>query len=56
MLDPMADILRGAPLRTLRVLLEEKDPQRTWGGLKRELTPEGHYLWLCEYHAARYRV
>jgi len=27
----------------------------TWGGLKRVLTPEDHYLWLCEHHAQEYR-
>ncbi len=45
----------GAALRSLRQLLEEKDPQQHWGGLKKVLTPEGHYLWLCEYHAGNYK-
>jgi len=45
----------GAALRALRQLLEEKDPQHHWGGLKKVLTPEGHYLWLCEHHAAEYK-
>ncbi|MFN6566356.1 COR domain-containing protein [Dendronalium sp. ChiSLP03b] len=45
----------GAALRALRQLLEEKDPQQNWGGLKKVLTPEGHYLWLCEHHAAEYK-
>ena len=45
----------GAALRALRQLLEEKDPQQHWGGLKNVLTPEGHYLWLCEHHAAEYK-
>ena len=44
----------GSALRALRLLLNEKDPQQYWGGLKPVLTPEGHYLWLCEYHAALY--
>src|SRR5262249_17097583 len=44
----------GPSLRAVRKLLEEKDPRRTWGGLKRTLTPEGHYLWLCQYHVAEY--
>lgn len=44
----------GAELRALRRLLEEKDPQRQWGGLKRVLTPEGHYLWLCGHHSVEY--
>ncbi|MCC5665284.1 leucine-rich repeat domain-containing protein [Nostoc sp. CHAB 5784] len=45
----------GAALRALRQLLEEKDPQQHWGGLKNILTPEGHYLWLCEHHASKYK-
>ncbi|WP_017720441.1 hypothetical protein [Kamptonema formosum] len=53
-LDPQhAD---GAALRALRQLLDEKDPQQHWGGLKKILTPEGHYLWLCDYHAKQYKV
>ncbi|WP_375480544.1 hypothetical protein [uncultured Nostoc sp.] len=38
----------------MRQLLDEKAPQQHWGGLKNVLTPEGHYLWLCEHHAAEY--
>ena len=45
----------GAALRALRQFLEEKDPQQHWGGLKNVLTPEGHYLWLCEHHALEYK-
>lgn len=45
----------GAALRMLRRLLEEKDPQHHWGGLKKVLTPEGHYLWLCQHHAEEYK-
>lgn len=44
----------GGSLRNLRKLLDERDPHHTWGGLRRMLTPEGHYLWLCQYHAAEY--
>ena len=44
----------GAALRALRQLLDEKDPQQHWGGLKKVLTPEGHYLWLCEHHREEY--
>lgn len=44
----------GSALRALRKLLDEKDPQQHWGGLKKVLTPEGHYLWLCEHHARAY--
>jgi hypothetical protein len=45
----------GATLRTLRLLLEEKDKLQLWGGLKRVLTKEGHYLWLCKHHADEYK-
>jgi internalin A len=48
--------LQGAALRALRKLLDKKDPQQHWGGLKKILTPEGHYLWLCDYHAKQYKV
>ena len=48
--------LQGAALRALRQLLDEKDPQQHWGGLKKILTPEGHYLWLCDHHAKQYKV
>jgi hypothetical protein len=44
----------GAALRAVRQLLDEKDPQRNWGGLQKVLTPEGHYLWLCGWHAEEY--
>ncbi len=45
----------GAMLRSLKLLLEEKDKQQTWGGLKRILTKEGHHLWLCPHHLAEYK-
>ncbi len=45
----------GADLRALCLLLDVKDPQQVWGGLKKVLTPEGHYLWLCDRHAAEYK-
>lgn len=47
--------LQGAALRALRELLDEKDPHHHWGGLQKVLTPEGHYLWLCEHHAQQYK-
>ncbi len=46
----------GAALRALRQFLDEKDPEKHWGGLKKILTPEGHYLWLCDHHARAYKV
>jgi GTPase SAR1 family protein len=48
--------IQGAALRVLRYLLDKKDPQQQWGGLKKVLTPEGHYLWLCDYHARGYQA
>jgi small GTP-binding protein len=43
-----------AALVALRQFLDEKDPKQRWGGLRKVLTPEGHYLWLCKYHAREY--
>lgn len=51
-----AERIEGMELRALRVLLDKEDPQHGWGGLKKVLTPEGHYLWLCEEHAGEYRI
>lgn len=45
----------GAALRELRHVLDQKDKRQIWGGLKRMLTKEGHYLWLCRHHAEEYR-
>jgi hypothetical protein len=45
----------GAMLRALKLLLEGKDKQQIWGGLKRILTKEGHHLWLCPHHLAEYK-
>ena len=47
--------VEGFQLRALRVLLDEVDKAHEWGGLRKVLTPEGHYLWLCEHHAQEYR-
>ncbi len=44
-----------ASLRGLRHLLTELDPKQEWGGLRKMLTPEGHWLWLCKGHADAYR-
>ncbi|MGD1867049.1 MAG: COR domain-containing protein [Phormidesmis sp.] len=40
----------GAQLRAFRSLLDEVDTTHEWQGLKKWLSPEGHYLWLCPYH------
>jgi len=37
----------GASLRGLRQLLMELDPRQQWGGLKKTLTPEGHWPGHC---------
>src|SRR5262249_52429003 len=57
-LDVTADPERveGPALRALRALLDKKDPQHQWGGLRKVITPEGHILWLCDYHAQQYRT
>jgi len=44
----------GAALRQLRSVLETKDKTQ-WGGLKRVMTKEGHWLWLCPEHANKLR-
>ena len=44
-----------AQLRAVRSFLEELDPGKIWGDLQPVPTPEGHYLWLCDYHASEYR-
>ena len=46
--------VEGAALRGMRDLLNELDPKQRWGGLKKVLTPEGHFLWLCKHHAKEY--
>jgi hypothetical protein len=51
---PEVEPAKGAALRAVRKLLDEKDPAQHWGGLRRVLTPEGHYLWLCDHHAETY--
>ena len=40
----------GAALRELHSLLNELDPSRHWGGLRKVRTKTGDYLWLCPEH------
>ncbi|MDC3986546.1 hypothetical protein KEG57_39085 [Polyangium jinanense] len=54
--DDRLERVDGATLRIVRSLLDDLDPRKAWGGLRKVLTPEGHYLWLCDKHAAAYRV
>ncbi len=51
-----AERIEGAALRALRELLDDVDKEHYWGGLQKILTPEGHYLWVCDEHAKEYRV
>jgi small GTP-binding protein len=54
--DRGPSLAEGAALRALRTALDKVDAKRDWGGLRKVLTPEGDYLWLCEQHAQEYRV
>jgi len=51
-----AERIEGMKLRALRALLDKEDSAHEWGGLKKVLTPEGHYLWLCAKHKAKYKA
>lgn len=53
-LDDEMQSVTGAELRALRVLLEELDGVRHWGGLEPVRTPEGDVLWLCPHHRKAY--
>lgn len=44
----------GADLRSIRQLLNEIDPYRKYGGLRRMLTASGEYLWICPVHVREY--
>lgn len=46
----------GPDLRMIHQLLHALDEQHEWGRLKKVLTPEGHYLWLCEEHVTEYEI
>ncbi len=48
--DELITQAEGAALREFHSLLLELDERRTWGGLKRVLTPTGDFLWLCPRH------
>jgi hypothetical protein len=49
--DAASVLAEGSEWRVLRRFLDHLDPSREWGGLRKIRTPEGHYLWLCKYHA-----
>jgi internalin A len=44
----------GDEMRMLKMLLKEKDTGERWGRLKKLMTKEGHWLWLCPEHYAEY--
>ena len=44
----------GAGLRQLLIFLREIDPTERWGDLRRAMSPEGDFLWLCPAHHAEY--
>ncbi|MGH8888023.1 MAG: COR domain-containing protein, partial [Egibacteraceae bacterium] len=44
----------GAGLRSLRTLLLEQDPSRSFGGLRRVRTASGDFLWICADHYLEY--
>jgi internalin A len=48
--------LEESALIEFRKLLDEIEPDWRNRGLKRILTPEGHYLWLCNEHAKEYLI
>ncbi|MCP4700859.1 MAG: GTPase [Gammaproteobacteria bacterium] len=45
----------GESLRVLRRFLDKQPDKPEWGGLRRTLTPEGHWLWLCDAHRKTYQ-
>ena len=45
---------QGAGFRELFSLLHELDPHHRWAGMRRFLTPQGDYLWICPDHHKQY--
>jgi hypothetical protein len=52
---PVERASNEADFRALESLLLKLDPERSWGGLSRTVTPEGLTLYLCRHHAESYR-
>jgi hypothetical protein len=53
--EPAIHATTEADFRALESLLLKLDPDRTWGGLSRTVTPEGLTLYLCHEHCEVYR-
>ena len=53
--EPAARAVNDADYRALLAMLTKLDPDQTWGGLSRTVTPEGLTLYLCADHLAGYR-
>ena len=45
---------QGAAFRELFSLLHELDSRHRWAGMRRFLTPQGDYLWICPDHHKEY--
>ncbi|MDA1313910.1 MAG: leucine-rich repeat domain-containing protein [Acidobacteria bacterium] len=45
---------QGAGFRELFSVLHELDPKHRWGEMRRFLTPQGDYLWICPEHHREY--
>ena len=45
---------QGAGFRELFSLLHELDPRHRWARMRRFLTPQGDYLWICPDHHKEY--
>ncbi len=53
---PVLTPVEGEALRAFRVLLFEIDPLRSFGGLRRVLTPSTGFLWVCRDHYYEYKL
>ena len=52
---PVVHATTEADFRALESVLLKLDPDRTWGGLSRTVTPEELTLYLCREHSEAYR-
>jgi len=49
-----AKLAEGSGLRMLREMLLDLDTSRTFGGLRRIVSPSGDVLWVCRNHYSQY--